>query len=60
MMRRLLALRRPQVSDIEVAAWVEAARADILAVLDRVVDDEAALARIYERYSQNPQDDSRS
>ncbi len=60
MIRRLLALRRPRVSDTEVAARVEAARADILAVLDRVVDDEAALACIYERHRQTPQGDSRS
>lgn len=50
MIRRLLALRRPRVSETEVAARVEAACADILAALTRVVDDEAALACIYERH----------
>jgi hypothetical protein len=56
----LAALRRPRVRDAEVAARVDAARADILAVLDRVVDNEAGLPRIYERHRQNPQEDSRA
>jgi hypothetical protein len=45
----LRALRRPRVSDAEVNALVEAARADVLRVFDLALDDEADLARIYER-----------
>lgn len=60
MITRLAAFRRRRVSDAEVTARVEAARDDILAALGRVVDDEAALARIYERHGQDLQDNPRT
>lgn len=41
---------RIRVSDAEVDAMLEAARADIIRVLDLALDDEADLARIYAKH----------
>jgi hypothetical protein len=50
MIRRVSAFLRPQVSVADVDRRIEAAQADVLAILDQVLDDEAGLARITERH----------
>jgi hypothetical protein len=54
MIRRVLAFLRPQVSVTDVDGRIEAARADVLAILDQVLDGEAGLARIDERHPGYP------
>jgi hypothetical protein len=42
------------LSDEEADQMIEAARVDFIGVLDKVLDDDADLARIYARYGQQP------
>jgi hypothetical protein len=50
MIRRARDFFKPRTSVADVDARIEAARADVLAALDRELDDEAGLAHIYERH----------